>query len=180
MTPPRTPRSTVRSSADLAAQRTPAELMDHRLDPLRRLANQLESRFRIPGTPIRFGLDFIIGLIPGAGDALTAITGSYALFLGARLGAPPSVLVRMLLNLAIDAIVGAVPLLGDVFDLGWRATTKNLVLLEAFVADPHHTHRRSRMVLIAAIATLLVIVAGSMALAIWLLMLLLRAPGPLG
>lgn len=157
----------------------PVEVMGQRLEPLRRLARQLENRFRIPGTPIRFGLDALVGLIPGAGDALTALTGSYALFIGAKLGAPPAVLVRMLANLAIDALVGAIPVVGDVFDVGWRATTKNLNLLERYVSDPHRTQRRSRLALIAAVTVLLGVVGISIAVALWFFTLLLRVTIPL-
>lgn len=157
----------------------PVEVMDQRLEPLRRLARQLENRFRIPGTPIRFGLDALIGLVPGAGDALTALTGSYALFLGTKLGAPPSVLLRMLANLAIDALVGAIPLLGDVFDVGWRATTRNLNLLERYVAEPQRIQRQSKFALIAAVTILLGVVGISIVGAIWLFTLLLRVTIPL-
>lgn len=170
---------TSRDRAPTARQTPDVGLLDPRLEPLRRLARQLESRFGIPGTPIRFGLDALIGLIPGAGDALTALTGSYALFLGARIGAPPAVLLRMLANLGIDAVLGTIPLLGDVFDVGWRATTRNLRLLEHYVADPHQTHRQSRFALIGAIAALLAIVAGSIALALWLFTLLLQVTIPI-
>jgi hypothetical protein len=76
-------------------------------------------------------LDPILGFVlPGAGDVLTAGTGVYLVGLALKLGLPPVVIARMLLNLAVDLVAGAIPLLGDLFDLGFRANLRNLALLE--------------------------------------------------
>src|SRR5512147_2613425 len=103
------------------------------LDRYRTLATAFDARFRIPGTPIRFGWDAVLGLIPGAGDAIGGLVAGYGLWVGARLGAPWVVLGRMLFNLAVDVLVGAVPLAGDLFDIGWRGNLRNLALLERWV-----------------------------------------------
>jgi hypothetical protein len=97
----------------------------------------MDSAFVIPGTQIRFGLDVLIGLIPGIGDAITTLIGLYVIREARELGAPKLLVARMLGNVAIDGIVGAVPLLGDVFDVAWRANRKNLKLLRDHLARDH-------------------------------------------
>jgi hypothetical protein len=98
---------------------------------LRELVRLMDSAFRIPGTDIRVGLDPIIGLLlPGAGDVVGAVPSVLLLSLAVRQGVPPVIVLRMLLNVAFDSVVGAVPLLGDVFDVAYRSNQKNLALLE--------------------------------------------------
>lgn len=96
---------------------------------LRTLADWLDTRFVVPGTRFRFGFDSIIGLIPGIGDAVTAGLGLYILFRAHELGVPKSVLARMALNLAIDAMVGAVPIFGDLFDAAFKSHVRNVRLV---------------------------------------------------
>lgn len=96
---------------------------------LERLAHWLDDRYRVPGTGFRVGLDGIIGLIPGIGDVATSLLSAYVIYEARRLGAPRSVLVAMLGNLGIDFVVGAVPLVGDVFDIGWKANRRNVRML---------------------------------------------------
>jgi hypothetical protein len=93
------------------------------------LAGWLDSRWSIPGTSWRFGLDAVIGLVPGIGDALTTLLSLYIVALGVRAGASPGTLVRMLANVALDALVGAVPLIGDIADVAFKANRRNLALL---------------------------------------------------
>ncbi len=93
------------------------------------LAGLLDDRFSIPGTNIRFGLDAIIGLIPGVGDAVSATLSSYLIWRAHQLGASKLTLLRMAGNTAVDTVVGSVPLLGDVLDLKFRANRRNLELL---------------------------------------------------
>lgn len=100
------------------------------LDALRRWARIFDSAFRIPGTQITFGLDPILGLIPGLGDVASPVFSLFFIWHGVRLGVPKIVLARMVLNAVIDTAVGAVPLLGDLFDFGWKANAWNLALLE--------------------------------------------------
>lgn len=97
------------------------------------LSHLLDDFLRIPGTQIRFGLDGIIGLIPGVGDVIGAMA-SWIIILAAWLrGVPRVTLARMLANVAIETIVGAVPILGDAFDIAWKANRKNFALLERSV-----------------------------------------------
>lgn len=127
------------------------------LDALRRWARIFDSAFRIPGTRITFGLDPILGLVPGLGDVASPIFSLFFIWHGARLGVPKVVLARMVLNALIDTGIGAIPLVGDLFDFGWKSNTWNLALLE------HHATPGRRPTsgdyLFVAICGLVVIVA---------------------
>jgi hypothetical protein len=97
---------------------------------MRRWARIFDSAFRIPGTEITFGIDPLLGLFPGIGDLASPIFSLFLLWHGARLRVPKVVLARMVLNVAIDAGIGAIPVLGDLFDFAWKANVWNLALLE--------------------------------------------------
>lgn len=101
-----------------------------RLERLRWWQRLLDEAFRVPGTRIRFGWDSIIGLIPWAGDVVSAAFGLVILFHSHRMRLPSVVLVRMVINLAIDLTIGLVPFAGDVADVFWKANTRNLALME--------------------------------------------------
>jgi hypothetical protein len=103
---------------------------------IRQLAEWLDTRFEIPGTKIRFGFDSIIGLIPGIGDLATTVLGAYIVIRARELGAPPLLQARMVLNLAIDALVGAIPLFGDIFDLAFKSHVRNVRMLLRHLDDP--------------------------------------------
>jgi len=105
-------------------------LNDPALPALRKWAVLLDSAFRVPGTQMRFGLDPIVGLIPGAGDLVTAFFSVMILLHSLRLGVPKIIIARMLLNTGADLVAGAVPLVGDLFDAGFKANLRNLALLE--------------------------------------------------
>lgn len=103
----------------------------------RRLSALLDSAFRIPGTELRIGLDPILGaLLPELGDALTGVLSLSLLVVAFRQRVPKLVLARMLINIALDALLGAIPLLGDVFDFAFKANEKNLQLIERHRGDP--------------------------------------------
>lgn len=110
----------------------------------RALARILDSAVGVPGTPLRFGLDAVLGLIPGAGDIVGAALSGYIVLTAARHGAPRAVLGRMLLNVLLDTVIGAVPVLGDLFDIGYKSNVKNVELLERFTAQPAQVTRGSR------------------------------------
>ncbi|HVD93263.1 MAG TPA: DUF4112 domain-containing protein [Vicinamibacterales bacterium] len=97
---------------------------------MRRWARIFDSAFRIPGTQITFGIDPILGVFPGIGDLVSPVFSLFLLWHGARLRVPKIVLARMVLNAAIDAGVGAIPVVGDLFDFAWKANEWNLALLE--------------------------------------------------
>ncbi len=141
----------------------------------RKLSYLFDELFRVPGTQWRFGLDSIIGLIPGVGDIAVSTLGAYAMFLAFRLRAPAAVLARMLANIGIDTVVGAVPFLGDLFDATWKANSKNRRLLEAWLADPARTTRRSAFTLVLFAVLFVLMVAGSLWLAWTVLQFLLAS-----
>ena len=99
------------------------------LERLDFLATLLDSAILIPGTKIRFGADAVIGLVPGIGDAITTALSAWIVYEAHRLGVPRQLLVRMIGNVAIDGLFGAVPLVGDLFDVMWRANKRNMRLL---------------------------------------------------
>ena len=96
---------------------------------LERLARLLDSAFAIPGTRFRFGLDGVIGLAPGVGDAVGIALSSYIVMEAWRMGVPPQILMRMIANIVVDGAIGAVPIAGDLFDFVWKANRRNIDLL---------------------------------------------------
>lgn len=104
---------------------------EHRstLARIRWLADLFDDRFRLPGTGRRFGLDGILGLIPGVGDAATGAISLYLATEAWRLGMPLTTILRMGVNVGIDTVLGAIPLLGDLFDFAWKANQKNVRLV---------------------------------------------------
>jgi hypothetical protein len=144
------------------------------LSLVRFLADLLDQRFTIPGTSIRLGLDPIIGLIPGVGDILANIAGSAILIVAARFGVPKVVLLRMGLNVAANALIGAIPIVGDVFSIWFRSNIKNVQLLERHLGT---TRRRASigdwLFVLAFVAILLAVIAGLVVAMIWGVRLLL-------
>lgn len=103
--------------------------VEERLVRLERLATLMDAALVVPGTNIRFGADAVIGLIPGAGDLVSAAISSLIVLEARRMGAPGHLVARMVANIAIDGAVGTVPLLGDIFDVAFRANLRNVRLL---------------------------------------------------
>ena len=106
-----------------------------RLKRIRLLSRLLDEQFRIPGTMYRVGLDGLLGLIPGVGDAAGALLSAYIVYEAIRLGAPSTVLLRMIANIGIDTVGGAIPVVGDIFDMAWKTNKKNAALLHAYLAS---------------------------------------------
>lgn len=115
---------------------------------------------------MRFGLDALLGLVPGLGDVAGAAMGSYLVLLGSKLGAPKPVLARMVLNVALDALAGVVPVAGDLFDVAWKANTRNMALLERYVEQPVATKKSSRLFVVGIIAALALLAIGGIFLAV--------------
>ena len=138
------------------------------------LAHLLDDCFRIPGTPIRFGLDGVIGLIPGLGDILAGLASSILIIAAWLRGVPYVTLCRMLVNLGLDVVIGAVPLLGDVFDIAWKANRRNYALLVRHLHAPH-VHTWKDFAFLAVIAGVLTLIfAVPFFVVIWLMSLLWR------
>jgi Domain of unknown function (DUF4112) len=142
--------------------------LDQRLDRLRKVGWVLDNSFRIPGTQIRFGVDTIIGLVPGLGDVIAGALSLYIIAESARLGVPRSLLARMGWNVAVDTLVGEVPILGDLFDVVWKANMRNLALLEEHLQQPIASTKANRGFVVVLCLGLLLLTAGAIALAVLL------------
>jgi hypothetical protein len=118
------------------------------LERLRGIARLFDQAFPLPGTRFRFGIDALFGLVPGLGDLFGAVVAAYALHVARTLRAPAAIQLHMLANIAVDALVGTIPVIGDLFDFVFKAQTRNLALLEGWLASPGATERRSRRGLI--------------------------------
>jgi hypothetical protein len=103
---------------------------------LRRLSHLLDNAIPIPGTPWRFGLDPVLGLLPGAGDFLGTAFSAYIVLEAARIGIPRSLLGQMVINILLDTVIGSVPIVGDIADATWKANAKNIELLETYWDSP--------------------------------------------
>lgn len=111
---------------------------------LNRIAYLMDKSIPLPGG-LRIGLDGLIGLIPGVGDALTSTVSGWIIFQARRAGAPMSLILRMLLNVFVDFLFGLIPLAGDLFDFAFKANLRNIDLLERYLDRPRQTRRRSRL-----------------------------------
>ena len=122
------------------------------------LAHLLDDWFRIPGTPIRLGLDGIIGLIPGIGDVIAGVASSVLIVAAWVRGVPYVTLTRMTLNVGLAVVVGSVPLFGDVFDILWKTNRRNYRLMVRHLRQPHrHTWKDAAFLAALAGAVLLIL-----------------------
>jgi hypothetical protein len=141
---------------------------------LRAWADLLDSRFRIPGTRIRFGIDPILSLVPGLGDLASPVFAVALVAQAVYQGVPKIVMVRMVLNALLDALIGAVPIAGTIGDIFWRANVRNLALLERH-ARPGIRPRRSDYVFVALMALVFgLIVLIPVLIAFWLSLALIN------
>ena len=127
----------------------------------------LDEAFRIPGTPIRFGLDGIIGLIPGVGDVLAGLFSLIIPLAAWIRGVPYVTLVRMAANLGIGVLVGSVPVFGDIFDIVWKANRRNYLLLCLHLDEPRQHTARDWAFLFLLAAGLCLVFAIPVALVVW-------------
>lgn len=134
------------------------------IDNARALARVLDTAVGVPGTKIRIGLDAILGLIPGAGDAVSAALSGYIILAAARAGASKPVLLRMIGNVLLDTVIGAVPVLGDLFDVAFRSNARNVALLERHAVDPARVDRGTRRLGVVIVVVLVIVILGVMTL----------------
>ena len=120
-------------------QLTPGQ--DQRLQVLRKVSHLLDSAFEVPGTSYRIGLDPVIGFIPGIGDLISPLFAIGILLQARDLRIPKVVQLRMIFNVGIDALLGAVPIAGDLFDFAWKANNRNLALLERYAFEERAAER---------------------------------------
>lgn len=138
---------------------------------LDQLARVLDDIFQIPGTQIRFGLDAIIGLIPGVGDLVTGAASFLIIFSAWERGLPRVTLARMVANVAIDTLVGSMPILGDLFDAAWKANRKNYNLL---LRAEQHPQRKATVEDWAFLGLMLLAIAGLVAVPILIIIVVYR------
>ncbi|PJK28813.1 DUF4112 domain-containing protein [Minwuia thermotolerans] len=111
------------------ARRSARASRDADMARVERLARLLDSEFRVPGTGLRFGLDGLLGLLPGVGDTATLLMALYLVAEARRLGASFATILRMLFNVVLDWLVGLIPFVGDIFDFGFKCNRRNVDLL---------------------------------------------------
>lgn len=148
------------------------------LGTLRKLTHILDEAIAIPGSKYRVGLDPILGLFPGFGDVLGLLLSSYLVVEAVRWKVPASTLGRMVFNIALEWLVGNVPVLGDIFDVAWKANVKNLALLESHAEQPSGAQAADQrfVFLIFMVLGLLVALAGTVAGTVfWLTVQVVRA-----
>lgn len=150
-----------------AAQRAQAGL-----DRLRAITRLMDQAFGIPGTKWRFGLDALMGLVPGLGDVIGGVIAVYALRVARQVGAPGVIQLHMLTNIALDALIGAIPVIGDLFDFVYKAQTRNLALLDEWLQTPHEQVKRSRRGLILIPLAIVLVFATLTILGLWMLAIL--------
>ena len=139
------------------------------LAALRKWSVLLDSAFRLPGTNLTFGLDPILGLIPGIGDLTTPFFAVLLLVHAVRFRIPRVVQLRMLINAAIDLAVGVVPFIGDAFDFGWKANVRNLALLERYARPGSKPSRGDWVFVIVVIGVLAAVALIPLFFTAWLL-----------
>ena len=140
-----------------------------RLKALKHVSRLLDSAFVLPGTNIRFGLDPRLGLVPGLGDLASPLFTIALLWQSRDLGIPRVVQLRMIFNVAIDALVGLLPLAGDFFDFAWKANDRNLALLERYAYEQRRPSAGDWVFVVSLMALLVVIAAVPFLLAGWLI-----------
>jgi hypothetical protein len=159
----------------MATDRTERERLGRLgLDRLRAITRLMDQAFGVPGTKWRFGLDALFGLVPGLGDIAGGLIAVYALRVARQLGAPGVIQLHMLTNIAIDASIGTIPVIGDLFDFVFKAQTRNLALLDDWLQTPHVATKRSKRGLILVPVAIVIVFATLTILGIWLLFILIH------
>lgn len=145
---------------------------DNSFQRIRAVGRLLDNAIPIPGTSYRIGIDPILGLLPGGGDLVGLFLSAYIVLEAARFRLPKETLLRMVTNLVLDSVVGAVPVLGDFFDFSWKANARNIALLEAHLANPNPQRAADRQFVIAMVVIIVLIGVGAIALVAVLINLL--------
>ncbi|NJP09385.1 MAG: DUF4112 domain-containing protein [Leptolyngbyaceae cyanobacterium RU_5_1] len=154
----------------------PVTYKESALQRIRVVSHLLDNAIAVPGTRFRFGIDPILGLFPGAGDWLSAVLSVYIVLEALRFNLPKKILIQMVTNLVLDTAAGSVPVVGDVFDVTWKANSRNLALLENHIRDPKPQKAADRrfviLVIIGLIAILVMLTSLVVLLVSWLFRLI--------
>ncbi|NEO52073.1 MAG: DUF4112 domain-containing protein [Okeania sp. SIO3B5] len=141
---------------------------------LRKISDLLDNAVRVPGTSYSVGIDPLLGLIPGGGDFLGGLISVYIVFSGAMMGLPRETLIRMAYNIVFDYLVGIVPVLGDLFDVAWKANSKNMDIMEAHLESPKNSKSASRWFVFLLLGGLILFVIILAALGVLVISLLVQ------
>jgi hypothetical protein len=133
------------------------------------LSHLLDDFLRVPGTPIRFGLDGIVGFVPGIGDVLGGVASSILIIAAWARGVPKVTVARMVTNVAIETAVGGLPVVGNLFDIAWRANRRNYHLMTAALANPGGKTLGSWLFLGGVLLVLALLIVLPMLFAAWLI-----------
>ncbi len=132
------------------------EIKEERLLRLRILGERLDESIKIPGTNYKIGLDPIIGTMPVIGDLIGGVLSTYILYSGIKMGASPKIVAQMATNIALEFAIGSIPIVGDVFDVIWKANIKNIELIEETTFDNEGNNSMNYLIT----ATLIVVLLG--------------------
>jgi hypothetical protein len=153
----------------LQSDSQPTSARNEQARELELLAHWMDTVFEIPILKLRFGLDALLGLLPGGGDVGAALVSMYILSAANRYGIPRVTVLRMALNIALDILVGSIPIVGDLFDLYWKSNQRNTALLRRHLNAPPSTskklRRADRWFVAAIVVTLCLLLIGSLAVA---------------
>ncbi len=141
---------------------------------LRKLSDLLDNAIRVPGTSLGVGLDPVLGLIPGGGDILGGLISVYIVFSAATMGLPKETLTRMATNIVFDSLAGIVPVFGDLFDVAWKANSKNMDLLENHLESPQVSKKADSWFIFLLLGGLILFVIAIAALGFVIISLLLK------
>ncbi len=141
--------------------------LNQRFEALRSLKRILDEAFRVPGTKVRFGWDALIGMIPWAGDVVTALFGCAIVVQAHQMRVPRMIQLRMLINIAIDLLVGIVPFVGDVADVFWKSNSKNFALLERHASAAVPPSRGDRIFVTGVVAAVVLVAAAPLIMVYW-------------
>lgn len=167
-TPPKPPVNS--SPVDLTTNKKVVDI-----ESLRKLSNLLDNAFRVPGTSIGVGIDPLLGLLPGGGDFIGGLLSVYIVYSAAKMGVPKESLIRMASNIVFDSLAGTVPVVGDLFDVAWKANIKNIDLLETHLDSPKKSKKANRWFVFLLLAGLVLLVIGIAAVSVFIIALIFQA-----
>jgi hypothetical protein len=133
------------------------EIVDPRLADVETLARWMDDAVPLPG-PFAIGLDALLGLIPGIGDAIGALISLYIVWRGVQMGVPRVTIMRMMTNIGIDTLVGSIPVVGDTFDFAWKSNKMNVELLRAHLSDTRRQKKRDWLFILLMVVLLIAVI----------------------
>jgi len=136
------------------------EINEETLLRLQLLSQRLDESITLPGTKYKIGIDPIIGLIPGGGDVIGGILSMYIMHTGIKMGVQKTVIIKMFRNIALDFLIGWIPIIGDIFDIVWKSNQKNVKLIEESLNLENDNTLLGYMMILLLILILVIVIAG--------------------